>query len=296
MEGSAMPIKVTLLGTGSPPPVMDRFGPSTLVEVGGEKFIFDAGRGALQRLWQLKIPFSEISGLFLTHLNSDHIVGIPDLWLTGWIGQPWGGRKIPLRVWGPVGTKEMMAHLEKAFEFDIRARSHYPREGAAIVAQDFTEGLVYEKNGVRVTAFEVDHGQVKPAFGFRIDYERRSAVLSGDTCFNENLIRYSEGTDLLVHEVFAAPEELVRASEKFRIIRANHTPPDRAGGVFARVRPKLALYTHLVLFGDVTVKDVVSQTRKTYTGPLEVGQDLMTVEVGEKVQVRRFSSGSDSAC
>jgi len=65
---------------------MDRFGPSTLVEAGAEKFLFDAGRGVLQRLFQLKIPFADISGLFLTHLHSDHVVGIPDLWLTGWIG------------------------------------------------------------------------------------------------------------------------------------------------------------------------------------------------------------------
>ena len=79
--------RVTLLGTGAPPPVMDRFGPSTLVEAGNEKFIFDAGRGAMQRLHQLQIPFAAITGMFLTHHHSDHVVGFPDLWLTGWIGR-----------------------------------------------------------------------------------------------------------------------------------------------------------------------------------------------------------------
>ena len=107
--------RVTLLGTGAPPPRLDRFGPSTLVEVGKQKFIFDAGRGAMQRLHQLAIPFSDISGMFLTHHHSDHVVGFPDLWLTGWIGRPWGQRAQPLPVYGPEGTRQMMEHLPLAF-------------------------------------------------------------------------------------------------------------------------------------------------------------------------------------
>ena len=100
------PFRVTLLGTGAPPPSLERFGPSTLVEVGAQKFIFDAGRGAMQRLHQLGIPFCDITGLFLTHHHSDHVVGFPDLWLTGWIGRPWGKRSTPLDVWGPQGTRQ----------------------------------------------------------------------------------------------------------------------------------------------------------------------------------------------
>jgi ribonuclease Z len=110
--------KVTLLGTGSPQPRMDRFGPSILVEAGEKKLLFDCGRGATQRIEQIKIPFTQIDALFLTHLHSDHVVGIPDLWLTGWAR----GRQVPLQVWGPAGTKEMMAHLEEAYQFDIQIR------------------------------------------------------------------------------------------------------------------------------------------------------------------------------
>src|SRR5678815_4192058 len=150
---------VFFLGTGAPPPRLDRFGPSTLIEVGNEKFIVDAGRGAMQRIYQLGIPFGEITGMFLTHHHSDHVVGFPDLWLTGWIGRPWGKRCAPLPVWGPAGTKEMMEHLPKAFHVDIRVRSKtYPPDGVTLVAQEIGEGSVYAKNGITVSAFKVDHG------------------------------------------------------------------------------------------------------------------------------------------
>jgi glyoxylase-like metal-dependent hydrolase (beta-lactamase superfamily II) len=118
LAAPAQILKVTLLGTGSPQPRMDRFGPSILVEAGEKKLLFDCGRGAAQRIEQLSIPFTSIDTLFVTHLHSDHVVGIPDLWLTGWAR----GRKVPLEIWGPDGTKAMMSHLAEAYQFDIRIR------------------------------------------------------------------------------------------------------------------------------------------------------------------------------
>ena len=279
--------RVTLLGTGAPPPVLDRFGPSTLVEAGKEKLIFDAGRGAMQRLHQLKIPCADITGLFLTHHHSDHVVGFVDLWLTGWIGRPWGMRKTPLRVWGPEGTKQMIEHLPKAFHVDIRVRSHnYPPEGVQLEADGINEGMVYDRNSVRIFAFEVDHGgEELPAFGYRINYRGRSAVLSGDTTFNENLIRYAKGTDLLVHEVTAAAGAAGEDKEQLKRIASNHTTPDQAGIVFSRVQPKLAVYNHLLLFGGAKAEDLIPVTRANYFGPLVVGEDLMAIDIGESVEV-----------
>src|SRR5690348_8547722 len=109
-ESFAQSIKVTLLGTGNPRPVMTRFGPSILVEAGQEKLLFDCGRGAMQRLYQLKHD-TDITALFLTHLHSDHVVGLTDFWLTGWVM----GRKEPLRLFGPDGTTDMAKHLTEAF-------------------------------------------------------------------------------------------------------------------------------------------------------------------------------------
>jgi len=290
MDFSQNSFQVTLLGTGAPPPRMDRFGPSTLVEAGGKKFIFDAGRGAMQRLHQLGIPFGDIDAMFLTHHHSDHVVGFPDLWLTGWIGRPWGRRSAPLEVWGPQGTQQMMEHLPQAFAVDIRVRRrNYPPEGVKLVAHEIREGVVLEGGGVKISAFEVDHGgEELPAFGYRIDYGGRSVVLSGDTTFNDNLIRHAEGADVLVHEVTAAGGSTPENAQQLKRIAANHTTPEQAAEVFARVKPRLAVYNHLLLFGSAAPEDLVPATRKKYAGPLIVGEDLLQIEIGEQVRAKPF--------
>jgi ribonuclease Z len=284
--------RVTLLGTGAPPPSLERFGPSTLVEVGEQKFIFDAGRGAMQRLHQLGIPFGDITGMFLTHHHSDHVVGFPDLWLTGWIGRPWGKRNTPLQVWGPEGTKQMMEHLPKAFHVDIRVRSKsYPAEGVKLVAHEIAEGIVFEDDGIKVSAFEVDHGgEDLPAYGYRIDYKGHAVALSGDTTFNENLIEHARGADVLVHEVTAVSGSAAESAEQLKRIGSNHTTPEQAGEVFARVKPKLAVYNHLLLFGGAKAADLVPATRKKYGGPLIVGEDLLQIDIGQEVQAKPFEN------
>jgi ribonuclease Z len=289
---SGQNLKVTLLGTGYPQPRMDRFGPSILVEAGQKKLLFDCGRGATQRIEQIRIPFTQIDALFLTHLHSDHVVGIPDLWLTGWAR----GRKVPLEVWGPAGTKDMMSHLKEAFQFDIQIRQQddkLPARGVDVLARDIEQGLVYDNAGIKVTAFTVDHGQVKPALGYRIDFAGHSVVLSGDTRYSENLIRFSQGADVLIHEVI--DPEAFRAKnpsmseERLRAIAGHHTTAEQAGTIFSRVKPKLAVYSHIVP-GDTT--SLIPLTRKTYSGPLEVGEDLMTIEIGEGVVVHRAPKGN----
>ena len=284
-------IRLTLLGTGGPTPVMERFGPSILVEAGEEKLLIDAGRGAIQRLMQLTQPVREVRSIFLTHLHSDHIVGLPDLWLTGWLN---GRAETPLRVWGPRGTGDMMKYLDLAFNYDIRIRAYddrLPPEGAVVLAEDIDEGIIYDNNGVTVTAFEVDHAPIKPAFGYRIDYIGRSAVVCGDTRFSEHLISYATGADVLVHEVIAP--DLMRGrgggnSEAMERVIEHHTTPEKAGEVFARANPRLAVYSHIIPV-TATADDLIPPTRKTYAGPLEIGEDLMVITIGEEVTVQRYS-------
>jgi ribonuclease Z len=285
-------IRVTLLGTGVPTPVMERFGPSTLVQAGGEDLLFDAGRGALMRLFQLKPPVKQVRTIFLTHLHSDHIVGLPDVWLTGWLN---GRPEVPLHIRGPRGTREMMAHLDQAFQFDIRIRLYddrTPPQGVVVLAEDISEGAVYEHNGVKVTAIEVDHSPVSPAFGYRIDYGGRSVVISGDTRFSEHLISCAWGVDVVIHEVIAG--DMLRAGspdhpEIMERVIAHHTTPEQAGEVFSRVQPRLAVFTHIIPV-SATAKEIVPATRRTYTGPLEVGEDLMVINIGERITVIRHTA------
>lgn len=281
--------RVTLLGTGTPTPQLGRLGPATLVEAGNEKLLFDAGRGIPIRLAQVRIPAARLDALFITHYHSDHVSGIPDVWLTGWLPGG-GGRAQPFRVIGPTGAKELMTNLERAYAADVRIRiadQKLPPAGAAIIVSEFaSDGVVYERGGVRVTAFEVDHGdEIKPAFGYRIDYKGRSALISGDTRFSENLIRNGMGVDLLVHAIAGAKPELLQ-DPVIRLILDHHTLPPQAATVFNRTKPKLAVYTHIVqqrtaTVSSPTVEEIVAETRKTYSGPLQVGEDLMSFDITE---------------
>jgi ribonuclease Z len=288
--------RVTLLGTGVPIPRPDRYGPATLIQAGDQTILVDAGRGATIRLFELGIPIGRIDALLLTHFHSDHTVGIPDLWLTGWLSSYFAARRRPFHVIGPTGTSELMHHLQAAYSRDVEIRvedEKLAREHAAITTEEFVrDGIVYEAGGLRVIAFTVDHGDaIKPAYGYRIEYDGRSAVISGDTRYNENVVKFGGGADLLIHEVAMARPELAGAPHIQRILN-HHTTPREAGLVFARARPKLAAYTHLVMLAseDIappSIQELIAQTRETYAGPLEVGEDLMSFEIGTNVTVRR---------
>lgn len=290
------PFRVTLLGTGVPIPRPERFGPSTLIEAGEQAILIDAGRGATIRLFQLGVPMGRVDALLLTHFHSDHTVGIPDLWLTGWLGSYFAARKRPFHVIGPIGTQTLMRHLEAAYARDIEIRiedEKLAREHAAITVEEFAaDGPVYECGDLRVVAFTVDHGDaIKPAYGYRIEYQGRVAVVSGDTRYNENVVHYGTGADLLIHEVAMAPPELLKEPHIRRIVD-HHTSPQEAGRVFARTRPKLAAFTHLVMLASETVgppsiEELIAATRSTYAGRLEVGEDLMSFEIDDDVIVRR---------
>lgn len=293
-------IVVTLLGTGGPEPTAARFGPATLVQAGGLNLLFDAGRGVTVRLYQLGMSSGKgIDAVFLTHYHSDHVEGLPDLWMTGYMFGPFGSRSKPMRLWGPSdGATEpsnaarIAKGLAEAFSDDIRIRradEHIPEAATQIEVHDFQgDRVVFDEAGVKVTAFAVNHGElIKPSVGYRIDYGTRSVTISGDTKFDENLIKHATGSDLLIHEVFAMSAQLAKLPQ-MKPVADHHTSPEEAGMVFSRVKPKLAVYSHVILL-QTKVTELVSRTQSTYEGPLEVGEDLLRFTIGDRVVARKWN-------
>ncbi len=283
---------VTLLGTGTPTPRLSSFSAATLVEAGSEKLLFDFGRGSTIRLFQKKIPLGAITAHFITHLHSDHVVGLPDMWLSGWIGTPWASRKTPMVIYGPAGTAAMTDNLTRAFSEDIRIREddeHLPPSGVAFQAKDVVPGPVYEKNGVKVTAIEVNHGEkIKPAFGYMIEYDGKKVVLSGDTKYDERIANAAKGADLLVHEVAIIEPELAKSYPSYKDIEAHHSSPEEAGKIFTLAKPKLAVFSHIVFATLKPVPDVpedalAQRTETTYKGPFIIGRDLMSFTITDHV-------------
>jgi ribonuclease Z len=284
---------VTLLGTGTPALDPTRFSQSTLVQAGGLNLVFDAGRGASIRLVQAGVGLGQIDGVFLTHFHSDHVVGLADLWMTGYI-PALNGRTTPLELYGPTGTKHIGDGLMETFSADTSIREADEKvspEGARIDSHEFDhDGVILRRNGVRVTAFMVHHGDlIKPSYGYRVDYKGRSVLISGDTTFNQNVIKYGKGVDVLIHEVAAAPAQLEN-DPLFVPVLAHHTLPEEAGRVFSADRPKMAVYSHIVLIRTATVPpisldELEARTRTTYDGPLTIGADLMRFEIGDQVRV-----------
>lgn len=283
--------QVILLGTGTPPPLMHRFGPATFVRVAGKSFLFDAGRGATQRMWQKKIKFGQgLDYIILTHLHSDHVVGIPDVWLTGWLGGPFGRRKSPLKIMGPVGTENLAKGLMQAYSWDVKTRiadQKLSPEGAKIAARNIKAGVVFNEGGVKITAFDTDHGKlIKPTLGYRIDYDGRSVVISGDTKYSSTLIKNAQNVDVLVHSIGAARKKLLEMSPLWRRIMDHHITPEDAGRVFNETKPKLAVFTHVVAATNGKIKPVppkvmLERTKAVYQGPLVMGRDLMTITIAK---------------
>lgn len=294
----AADFRVTLLGTGVPNPRPERFSQSTLIEAGSQRLVFDVGRGTAVRLWQLRVPMGSINAHFITHYHSDHTSGIPDLWLTGWLRPRYAQRKSPFVIYGPQGVKQLMEGLQTAYADDVKIRledEKNPPEGIAVDAHEFQTAslpqVVYEKDGVKVTAFEVDHGDViKPSVGYRIDYDGRSVVISGDTRLNDEVVRQGTGASLLIHEVAAIKPELLQTSDAFQRIFAHHVSPEQAGSIFAQAKPRMAVYSHIARYDSNTIPapddaEIVAETRKTYDGPLVVGMDLMQFDIDKQGNV-----------
>ena len=280
---AAQVLTVTLLGTGTPRPDIERFSQAILVEAGDTKLLFDAGRGATMRLHQIGVSSDQVDKVFLTHLHYDHIVGLDDVWLTARLWQ----RTQPLEVYGPRGTVEFVEYLSQAYEMDQRVRhrqSGLAKDSGDLQAEEIEPGVIHLDGELKVTAFAVDHGEVKPAFGYRVDYGKRSVVISGDTTYESNLVTWGEGADVVIHEVMMASEGLLERNPRLKKVQKYHSSPKQVGQILAQIKPRLGILVHMLKFG-VTEEEVLEALGEHYQGEVRIGEDLMAVDIGDSVYV-----------
>jgi ribonuclease BN (tRNA processing enzyme) len=272
---------VVFLGTGTPGPTPDRQGPSLAVVAGGKAYLVDVGTGVVRQANAAYLKGVRalaprgLSIAFVTHLHSDHTIGLPDLILTPWVI----GRTEALELYGPPGIASMADNIVKAYEQDIQIRinglEHSNTTGYKVNAHDLTPGVAYQDRAVKVTAFAVKHGSWPLALGYRFDALGKSIVISGDTAPAESIVENCNGCDLLIHEVYLSlPQTGGNSREQWaQYMKAFHTSVPELADIATRARAKSLVATHLG--GDPAL--LAEALKKAYAGKVTVAHDLEVV-------------------
>jgi ribonuclease Z len=278
-------MRVIACGTGMPTQRMAQAAACFLVELGnGDKFIFDIGEGAAERIAALEIPYDYLDKIFIGHLHGDHFGDIGAIFVGGGLA----GRHKPLQIWGPsgatpeLGTKQAIDHMEKMFRWDIAGRlGQTDIRGFRTEVHEFDykkPQTVYQENGVTIKAFPAIHA-IDGSVSYRLDWNGLSFVFSSDTYPNKWFDKYARNADIVVHECFIAVPDLVA---KFRLSPEAalqvgtqiHTPPEAFGKVMSMVKPRRAVAYHFFKDHDTT-GPILERIRKTYDGPLSLAEDHM---------------------
>ena len=275
--------QIVMLGTGTPNPFPDRSGPSVAIVVNDEPYLIDFGPGIVRQASAMSPEYGgSVKGLavenikhaFLTHLHSDHTVGLPDLILTAWTV----GRDEPLKLFGPEGTKHMADKVLEAYEEDIRYRlySEQPanNEGWRVETHEIREtGLVFEDHNVKVEAFRVPHGSWPEAWGYRFTTPDTVIVISGDTAPSDVLKQYSQGADVLIHEVYSEEGFAKKEPQWQKYHAKNHTSTSELGRLASEVKPKLLILYHQLLWGS-THETLIDEVKSEFSGTVVSARDL----------------------
>jgi ribonuclease BN (tRNA processing enzyme) len=279
--------KVVMLGTGTPRPDPDRSGPATAVVVNDTAYIVDFGPGVVRRataafqagILPLGFGASNVTTAFLTHLHSDHTLGLPDLIFTPWVM----GRRQPLKLYGPKGLADMTDHIMKAWEIDINARTagknKHNGDGYKIEVTEIEPGFVFDDGNVRVTAFAAHHEEMVDSFSFRFDGPDRSIVISGDTSPTDTLVEMSRGCNILIHEAYSmyTYERVAANHQDFR--RRHHTSSKELAAIANQVKPDLLVIYHRSNAGGGRGSDdpeeiLLEEIKSSYAGAVVSGHDL----------------------
>lgn len=292
-------LHIGLCGTGSPLPDPTRAGACTVIIAGKQTFVVDSGDGGARNIALMGIPNGRIDGVFLTHFHSDHIDGLGPMMLLRWTGN---AATSPLPIYGPPGVERVIAGFDAAYALDSGYRTAHhgsaiaPPSGAGGVARPLAipprgsngSVVVFERDGLRVSAFRVDHGPVDPAIGYRFDYKGRSVVVSGDTTTSTALVAAARGADLLVHEglqpklVKLMTATLTRrgitgTAQITRDILSYHASPEAVAREAQAAGVRFVVFSHVIpqLPSRAMYPAFLGDARRLYDGPIVVGEDGM---------------------
>ena len=275
-------MELTLLGTGCPSVDHKRFGPSNLVSTKTAKILVDCGSGITQRLHELKVSSADIDALLFTHLHSDHAVDLYQLIISSWHSY----RIKPWKIYGPKGTKKFVKKIMDAWADERQLRISYESRASAkafdIQVIEFKSIGNIKIKDLNIKYFEVDHKPVKFAYGFCFTNKNKKLTISGDTRPCENLMRYAQKSDVLLHEVFIEGEILqinkMRTKKTLHNVQSYHTTSTQVGKVAFIARVKKLVLTHFVptRFNKNNLKKVV---KKDFGKDPVIGEDLMTIKV-----------------
>jgi len=271
--------QVVMLGTGTPNADPERSGPSVAIVVRGKAYLVDCGPGVVRRAAAAQangiaaLAPEKLGIVFITHLHSDHTMGLPDLMLTPWVLE----RPGPLEVYGPTGTRGMTDHLLAAWAEDIRVRIEglepEKSDGWQVHTHEIVEGPVYQDANVKVTAIAVPHANWRRAFAYRFDTPDRVIVVSGDTRPSEALVKACDGCDILVHEVYSADRFATKSPEWRRYHADAHTSTTELAALATRAKPRLLVLYHQLFWGTDDA-GLVREVRRGYDGAVVSARDL----------------------
>lgn len=271
--------QVVLLGTGTPNADPDRSGPAVAIVVNDTPYVVDSGPGVVRRAAAAErngvkgLAVKNLRRLFLTHLHSDHTAGLPDFMFTPAVLE----RDAPLEIYGPRGTRRLINHLRLAYAEDIQIRLHglepsLPR-GYDFKMKEISPGTVYRDANVTVSAFAVNHGSWKHAYGYRFETPGRVIVVSGDCAPSDSVIKACNGCDVLVHEVYSTAGFARRPPEWQRYHSQFHTSSKQLAEIANQARPKLLVLYHQLFWGTKP-EELLAEISREYQGKVVCGNDL----------------------
>ncbi len=278
--------KLIILGSGTPNPNPERSGSAYAVVTNGQAYLVDFGPGVVRRAsalspsWGGKFQEMEIENLqyaFLTHLHSDHSAGLSDLILSPWVL----GRESSLKLFGPIGLKNMASNITKAYREDIdyRINGSQPSnsEGFKTSVTEISEGIIFQDKNVSVEAFLNNHGGFKNSFGFIFRTQDKKIVFSGDTAYSKKLIELSSNADILVHEVYSEKGFQEKTKDWQKYHKAHHTSAIDVGKIAKISQPKKLILSHILFWGN-TESSIIKEVRQNYDGELVIADDLMVID------------------